>query len=117
MLLREALAIPGAHLLQRHLLLASPDEPTFPWVAFGVTGGFPQHADHPDFRLRRLAEMQAFPTGDHHALAVLIDPLPFGIGRSLRLGACALKERAVFARRAAFAGAPGGRATHFAVPF
>src|SRR5260370_22501920 len=73
MLLREALAIPGAHLLQRHLLLASPDEPTFPWVAFGVTGGFPQHADHPDLRLTRLAEMQAFPTADHHALAVLLD--------------------------------------------
>src|SRR5216117_2080486 len=31
MLLREALAIPGAHLLQRHLLSACPDEPTFAW--------------------------------------------------------------------------------------
>src|SRR5258708_21641232 len=43
MLLGEALAIPGAHLLQRHVLLAGPDEPTLARIALGVTGGFPQH--------------------------------------------------------------------------
>src|SRR5713101_9916088 len=37
MLVRETLAIPGAHLLQRDVLVADPDEPTFAWVAFGLT--------------------------------------------------------------------------------
>src|SRR5437588_5405569 len=58
MLLGEALAIPGAHQLQGDVLVAGPDEPTFTRVAFGITGGFPQHADHTDLRLGRLAEMQ-----------------------------------------------------------
>src|SRR5207247_1650138 len=48
MLLREALAIPATHLLQWDVLLACPDEPTFAWVAFAVTGSFPLHADHTD---------------------------------------------------------------------
>src|SRR6266851_912572 len=118
MLLRETLAIPGAHLLQRDVLLACPEKPTFPRVAFGITGGFPQHADHTHFDFRRLAEMQAFPAGDHHALAVLIDPFPLGIGRSMRLGACPLKERAMFAGRAALLLlARGRRPIQFAIAF
>ncbi len=36
MLLREALAIPGAYLLQGDVLASCPDEPTFARVAFGV---------------------------------------------------------------------------------
>src|SRR5947209_1004654 len=66
MLLGEALAIPGAHLLQGHVLGASPQEPALARVAFGITGGFSLHADHTDFALRRLAEMQLLPAGDEH---------------------------------------------------
>ncbi len=109
MLVREALAIPGAHLLQRDLLLVGPHEPTLTRVAFAVTGGFALDADHTDFDCWRLAEMQATPAGDHHPLAVLIDPFPLGIGRSIGLGACPLKERAMFARRAALLRLAGRR--------
>src|SRR6266516_1309473 len=49
MLLREALAIPGTHLLQRDIPLVSPHEPTFARVAFALTGGLPLYAEHPDF--------------------------------------------------------------------
>ncbi|OLE52368.1 MAG: hypothetical protein AUG51_18425 [Acidobacteria bacterium 13_1_20CM_3_53_8] len=57
MLMREALAIPAAHLLQRHILASCPDKPTFAWVSFGVTGSFPLHADHTDFGFRCLTEI------------------------------------------------------------
>ena len=97
MLLGEALAIPGADLCQGHILFAKPDEPTLARITLGVTGSFPQHADHPDFGLGCLAEMQVLPTRDDHALAVLIDPFPLGIGRPVGLGAAALKEWAMFA--------------------
>src|SRR6266571_701366 len=115
MLLREALAIPGPHLRQWQLRLASPDEPTFAWVTLGATGGLPLHPDHGDLGLRGLLEMQPFPTGDHHALAVLIDALPLRRGLPMGLGARSLKERAVFARGTAFAGARRGRTIQFAV--
>src|SRR5437870_1633562 len=87
MLLREALAIPGAHLLQWHILLPCPDEPTDPRVAFAVLGGFPLHTDHTNFGKRGLAEMQAFPAGDHHPLALLIGSFPLRIGRPICFGA------------------------------
>src|SRR5437588_347973 len=61
MFLREALAIPGAYLLQGHLLASSPHEPAFARVAFAVTGGFPLHADHTDLSLWGLSEMQLLP--------------------------------------------------------
>ena len=112
MLLGEALAIAGAHLLQRDLLLASPDEPTLTWIAFGVASGFPQHADHHHFDCGRLAEMQAFPAGNDDSLAVLIDSFPFGIGRAIGFGAGALKERTMFAGRAALLRLPWGAARY-----
>src|SRR5258708_5167271 len=118
MLLGEALAIPTADLLQRHVLLARPDEPTFARIPFGIPGGFPLHADHTDFGLGCLTEMQVLPARDHHALAVLIDAFPLGISRSIRLLPCALKERAMFAGSATLLGLPWGRGSiPFAIAF
>src|SRR5579885_1545018 len=118
MLVREAFAIPGTHLLQGHVFFAGPDEPTDARVAFAVTGGVPLHADHTDLGLRGLAEMQMFPAGDHDSFAMLIAAFPFGIGRPLRFGARSLKERAMFARRAALLRLPGWRgAVQLAVAF
>src|SRR5437667_5653167 len=101
MLLGETLAIPGAHLLQGDLLLVDPHEPTLTRVAFAVSSGFPQQADHTNLRLGCLAEMQPTPTRNHDPLTVLIDPLPLGIGWAIGLGTTALKERAMLAGCAA----------------
>src|SRR5579872_3718516 len=109
MLVREALAIPGTHLLQGHVLVASPNEPTDARVTFGLPGGVALYAYHTHLRLWSLAEMQVFPAGDHHPLALLIGAFPFGIGRSLRFGARPLKERAMFARRTTLLGLPRRR--------
>jgi len=104
MLVREAFAIGGTHLLQGHICFAGPDEPTDARVAFAVTGGVPQHADHAHFGLWSLAEMQMGSAGDHHPLALLISPFPLRIGGFLCVGERALKERAMFARRATLPG-------------
>src|SRR6266567_9304252 len=108
MLLGEALAIPGAHLLQWHVLVAGPNEPTFAGVALGIPCGFPLHTDHAHFGLRSLPKMQVLPAADLHPLALLINAFPLGIGRPIRLGTAALKEWAVFARSAALFGLPRG---------
>jgi hypothetical protein len=99
MFLREAFAIAGAYLLQLNLLVTGPDEPTLTRVAFAVASGFPQHADHTDFRLGRLAEMQAAPSRHHDPLVVLINPFPLGIGWAIGLRARALEERTMLTGR------------------
>jgi hypothetical protein len=115
MLLGEALAIPGAHLLQGQVLVSDPDEPTLTRVAFGIASRLPLHANDPELDKRGLPEMQSFPTRDDHALALLIGALPLRIGRALGLGARSLKQRAVFAGRPAFARARGSATIQFAV--
>src|SRR5260370_40795672 len=45
-LVGEALAVPGTHLLQGDVLFPSPDEPTDARVAFAVAGAVPVHPAH-----------------------------------------------------------------------
>src|SRR5512142_293474 len=118
MFLREAPLVPRRHLLQRDVLVTDPHKPAFARIAFGVACRLALHADDTDLQLGPLAEVQVFPARDDHALASLIGPFPDRIGRTMRFGPRALKERPMFARRTALAGHAGGSgAIELAVAF
>src|SRR5260370_18736642 len=97
MLVRVAQPIGRADLGQGSGFIAFPDQPTGPGVAAASARPMTDDLDHTHLNRARGAQMQLGPAMHFHAPAVLIRPLPRGVGFTMGLLIAALKPRAIFA--------------------
>lgn len=98
MFLREASLVVLSHLRQWDTLIKH-DKPTHAGIPFGASRRFPFDADHTEFQLTVLLEMQVVPPTDARGSARLLLLRADFISHVMRLKAFALKERTIFGRR------------------